>query len=161
MNKEEIKRTVPNIPGVYLLINKDSSSYIGYTTKLKKTLLSCSEEYFIYNVLYSVDSEYENKETLYKELKSFIIDYINKYPNTIPLNSINTENKKEEIIKQDKSDWVKCKDLIENYEYLSISPRFLSIIIGVKEENILKSLKDKTLVNNRFIVTKFISDEER
>jgi hypothetical protein len=98
MTKEDIKRTVPNIPGVYLLTNKDNSSYIGYTTKLKKTLLSCSEEYFIYDILYSVDLEYENKETLYKELKSFIIDYINKYPNTIPLNSINTENKKEEII---------------------------------------------------------------
>lgn len=62
---------------------------------------------------------------------------------------------------RDKSDWIKCKDLVENYEYISISPKSLSIIIGVKEEDVLKSLENKTLVNNRFIVTKFISDEER
>lgn len=62
---------------------------------------------------------------------------------------------------RDKSDWIKCKDLIESYEYISISPKSLSIIIGVKEEDVLKSLENKTPVNNRFIVTKFISDEER
>lgn len=62
---------------------------------------------------------------------------------------------------RNKSEWVKCKDLIENYEYTSISPKSLSVIIGVKEEDVLKSLENKLLVNNRFIVTKFISDEER
>lgn len=62
---------------------------------------------------------------------------------------------------RDKSEWVKCKDLVENYEYISISTKSLSIIIGVKEEDVLKSLENKTPVNNRFIVTKFISDEER
>jgi hypothetical protein len=62
---------------------------------------------------------------------------------------------------RDKSEWVKCKDLIENYEYISISPKSLSVIIGIKEEDILKSLENKTLVNNRFVVTKFISDEKK
>jgi hypothetical protein len=62
---------------------------------------------------------------------------------------------------RDKSEWVKCKDLIENYEYISISPKSLSVIIGVKEEDVLKSLEHKTLVNNRFIVTKFINDEKK
>jgi hypothetical protein len=73
-------------------------------------------------------------------------------------NKINMDNNLEE---RDKSEWVKCKDLIENYEYISISPKSLSVIIGIKEEDILKSLENKTLVNNRFIVTKFISDEKK
>lgn len=96
MTKEEIKRTVPNIPGIYRIYNIDTNkSYIGQAVKLKKRLLehlgtfpknnlqhiaiyrafSChGEEKFSFEILYKVDFEYNGKE----ELKS-ILDEKEKY----------------------------------------------------------------------------------
>lgn len=61
---------------------------------------------------------------------------------------------------RDKSEWLKCKDLIQNYEYISISSKHLSAVLKIEEDNILNALKNKQPINNRFIVTKFIEDEK-
>lgn len=96
MTKEEIKRTVPNIPGIYRIYNIDTNkSYIGQAIKLKKRLLehlgtfsknnlqniaiyrafNChGEDKFSFEILYKVDFEYNGKE----ELKS-ILDEKEKY----------------------------------------------------------------------------------
>lgn len=57
---------------------------------------------------------------------------------------------------RDKSEWVKCRDLVQNYEYISISSKSLSIIISCSEEEIKKALnKEIDKINNRFIINKF------
>lgn len=62
---------------------------------------------------------------------------------------------------RDKLEWVKCKDLVQNYEYISISPKSLSIIIGVSEQEITDALSEKdNTIKNRFIINKYIENEE-
>ena len=101
MTKEEIKRTVPNIPGIYRIYNIDTNkSYIGQAVKLKKRLLehlgtfpknnlqhiaiyrafSCHcEEKFSFEVLYKVDFEYNGKEELKSILDEKEKHYIKEY----------------------------------------------------------------------------------
>lgn len=106
MDKESIKRTVPNIPGIYRIYNTETGkSYIGQAVKLKKRLLehlgtfpknnlqhiaiyraftAHGEEKFSFEILYKVDFEYNGKEglkSILDEKEKFYIKEFDSYKN--------------------------------------------------------------------------------
>lgn len=195
MTKEEIKRTVPNIPGIYRIYNIDTNkSYIGQAVKLKKRLLEHlgtfpknnlqhiaiyrafsyhGEEKFSFEVLYKVDFEYNGKEELKSLLdekeKHYIKEYDsykNGYNSTeggdygvlgFKHDETTKQHLKEKALEQrssiesDKNNWIKCKDWINNCEYLATSQTSLSNIIKEHRESISRCLnKKQKSIRNRY-----------
>lgn len=57
---------------------------------------------------------------------------------------------------RDKSEWVRCKDWVKNYSYISISTHSLSKILKVSEEVVNKALnKEISSIDNRFTICRF------